>query len=227
MLCCSPMNSQAQKWALDWFEKVHDYAFSHYPVPRYGEWTQKLDRQGQPFIRNRRSAGQGPLPPAASADQCHLKSWGASPLPEQIDIDDSPNLLFLITDQQRADTVEPQTACQTPNLDRLAARGTHFRRCYTVNPICSPTRASLMTGLLPHSHGMVDVTHAVPAYRASFDPDAADLAAGFAGCGLQHRLFRQVACGAQQQLENFGFETYEVEQYHQKLGLVEWTRRDG
>ena len=80
-----------------------------------------------------------------------------------------PNLLFLMTDQQRADTVEPQTVCQTPNLDKLAAKGTQFRRCYTVNPVCSPTRASLMTGLLPHSHGMVDVTHAVPDYRASFD----------------------------------------------------------
>ena len=38
-------------WALDWFEKVHDYAFSHYPVAEYGEWTQKLDRQGRPFTQ--------------------------------------------------------------------------------------------------------------------------------------------------------------------------------
>ncbi|MGB3717584.1 MAG: AGE family epimerase/isomerase [Candidatus Promineifilaceae bacterium] len=37
------------KWALDWFSKTHDYAFSHYPVPTYGEWTQKLDRQGKKF----------------------------------------------------------------------------------------------------------------------------------------------------------------------------------
>ena len=33
-------------WCLDWFERVHDYAFSHYPVPEFGEWTQKLDRHG-------------------------------------------------------------------------------------------------------------------------------------------------------------------------------------
>ena len=38
-----------ETWALDWFEKVHNYAFTHYPVPKYGEWTQKLDRQGRPF----------------------------------------------------------------------------------------------------------------------------------------------------------------------------------
>jgi len=35
-----------EQWCLEWFERVHNYAFSHYPVPEYGEWTQKLDRQG-------------------------------------------------------------------------------------------------------------------------------------------------------------------------------------
>jgi N-acylglucosamine 2-epimerase len=34
-------------WALEWFEKVHNYAFSHYPVSDFGEWTQKLDRRGK------------------------------------------------------------------------------------------------------------------------------------------------------------------------------------
>jgi N-acylglucosamine 2-epimerase len=33
-------------WCLDWFERIHNYAFSHYPVPEFGEWTQKLDRHG-------------------------------------------------------------------------------------------------------------------------------------------------------------------------------------
>ena len=38
-------------WALDWFAKVHDYAFSHYPVAKHGEWTQKLDREARPFTQ--------------------------------------------------------------------------------------------------------------------------------------------------------------------------------
>ncbi|MCK6627691.1 MAG: AGE family epimerase/isomerase [Anaerolineae bacterium] len=38
-----------EDWCLDWFAKVHNYAFSHYPVTPYGEWTQKLDRQGRKF----------------------------------------------------------------------------------------------------------------------------------------------------------------------------------
>ena len=35
-----------EQWALDWFERVHNYAFTHYPVPQHGEWTQKLNRRG-------------------------------------------------------------------------------------------------------------------------------------------------------------------------------------
>jgi N-acylglucosamine 2-epimerase len=36
-----------QEWCLEWYQRVHDYSFSHYPVKPHGEWTQKLDRQGQ------------------------------------------------------------------------------------------------------------------------------------------------------------------------------------
>lgn len=35
-----------EQWCLDWFERVHDYSFKHFPVPEYGEWIQNLDRQG-------------------------------------------------------------------------------------------------------------------------------------------------------------------------------------
>ncbi len=38
-----------EQWCLDWFQRVHDYAFSHFPVPRYGEWVQNLDRRGAKF----------------------------------------------------------------------------------------------------------------------------------------------------------------------------------
>jgi len=36
-----------EAWCLDWFRRIHEYAFSHFPVPEYGEWIQNLDRQGQ------------------------------------------------------------------------------------------------------------------------------------------------------------------------------------
>ncbi len=132
-----------------------------------------------------------------------------------------PNLLFLITDQQRADTVEPATLCQTPYLDRLAAGGTRFSRCYAPNPICSPTRASLMTGLLPHSHGMVDVTHAVPPYRAELQAGLPFWSQRLQNAGYQTGYFGKWHIERTNRLENFGFELYEVEQYQQLQGLVE------
>jgi N-acylglucosamine 2-epimerase len=36
-----------EAWCLDWFQRIHDYAFSHFPVPEHGEWIQNLDRQGR------------------------------------------------------------------------------------------------------------------------------------------------------------------------------------
>ena len=73
----------------------------------------------------------------------------------------TPNILFLMTDQMQGRVLEPDNPCQTPHLDRLAARGVRFRRAYTPNAVCSPARASLMTGLLPHNHGVLYVVHTV------------------------------------------------------------------
>jgi arylsulfatase A-like enzyme len=132
-----------------------------------------------------------------------------------------PNLLFLITDQQQAATIEASTPCQTPHLNRLAAAGTRFARCYAPNPICSPSRASLMTGLLPHSHGMVDVTHAVEPYRAELKPGLSFWSRTLQEAGYHTAYFGKWHIERTNRLDNFGFETYDVEQYHQLQGLVE------
>lgn len=71
------------------------------------------------------------------------------------------NLLFLMVDQMQAAVLRPSSPCRTPNFDKLAARGVRFDRSYTPNAVCSPARASLMTGLLPHNHGVLEVTHVV------------------------------------------------------------------
>jgi len=67
-----------------------------------------------------------------------------------------PNILLILTDQHRLSALGAygQTPCLTPNLDRLAAAGTRFETVYTTCPLCSPARASLMTGMWPHRHGM-------------------------------------------------------------------------
>jgi len=78
---------------------------------------------------------------------------------------DRPNVLILMCDQMRGDVVDPASPCKTPNFDRyLLERGSRITRGYTPNAICSPARASFMTGLLPHNHGVLTVTHCV-------DPD--------------------------------------------------------
>ncbi len=69
-----------------------------------------------------------------------------------------PNILFLYTDEQRADTL----ACYgnkhnlMPNVDRLAAQSTVFDRAYCTNPVCTPSRGSILTGLYAHAHGAHD-----------------------------------------------------------------------
>ena len=68
---------------------------------------------------------------------------------------DKPNLLFVFTDQQRADSVGGIDGyTQTPNLDRLAARGMRFTKCITPAPVCMPARFSLLSGEYPHALGI-------------------------------------------------------------------------
>lgn len=66
------------------------------------------------------------------------------------------NVLLITTDQQRADTLGAYGSRleATPNLDRLAAAGTRFARCRTQNPYCQPSRATILTGRYPSSHGV-------------------------------------------------------------------------
>lgn len=70
---------------------------------------------------------------------------------------DKPNLLFLWTDQQRADTLAAygNHSYRVPALNRLASESVVFDRCYVTQPVCTPSRSAVMTGLWPHSSGCV------------------------------------------------------------------------
>ncbi len=70
----------------------------------------------------------------------------------------SPNILFLFTDQLRADCIAAlgNPTIKTPNIDRLVREGTSFDQCYTPSPVCVPARHSLITGKPPHETGCVD-----------------------------------------------------------------------
>lgn len=70
---------------------------------------------------------------------------------------DKPNLLFLWTDEQRADTlsVYGNHRIRVPALNNLAARSIVFDRCYDSQPVCTPARSTVMTGLWPHQNGCI------------------------------------------------------------------------
>jgi len=67
-----------------------------------------------------------------------------------------PNVVFIMTDNQGAWTLgcygNPDIC--TPHIDRLAAEGVRFTRALSSNPVCSPTRATFLTGLMPSQHGV-------------------------------------------------------------------------
>jgi arylsulfatase A-like enzyme len=68
-----------------------------------------------------------------------------------------PNILIVTTDQQFADAMSCRIGSQylhTPNMDRLAAGSLVFRRAYSANPICMPSRASMVTGRYPVTTGI-------------------------------------------------------------------------
>jgi arylsulfatase A-like enzyme len=75
-----------------------------------------------------------------------------------------PNLLFIWTDEQQYFTMKAygNEVIQTPNLDRLASGSYVFEKAYVTQPVCSPDRASVMTGLYPHTHGIVANNIALP-----------------------------------------------------------------
>lgn len=69
----------------------------------------------------------------------------------------NPNLLFIMTDQQRRDALSCMGSrfVHTPSLDRLAVEGVRFTNAITPSPICVPARASVLTGLPTHQTGCI------------------------------------------------------------------------
>lgn len=71
-----------------------------------------------------------------------------------------PNILFILTEDQGAHMSVLGTAgIQTPRMDALAASGTLFRRAYVAYPVCSASKACIMTGLHSHVNGLVNNTN--------------------------------------------------------------------
>jgi arylsulfatase A-like enzyme len=80
---------------------------------------------------------------AAAADQVHAA--------------ERMNVIFILTDDQRYDELGfMNPVLETPHMDRLAQEGVHFRNAFVTTSLCSPSRASILTGQYMHNHGVVD-----------------------------------------------------------------------
>jgi arylsulfatase A-like enzyme len=92
-----------------------------------------------------------------------------------------PNVVFILADNQGA----WELGCygnpdiRTPHIDRLAAEGVRFTRALSSNPVCSPTRATFLTGLLPSQHGV----HSFLDPKFMMGPEAYNTLAEFTSLG--------------------------------------------
>jgi len=70
--------------------------------------------------------------------------------------DERPNIVLIMTDQHQANALScaGNLEVKTPNIDKLAKRGLRFTNAYVTYPLCTPSRASIFTGKMPHTLGV-------------------------------------------------------------------------
>lgn len=81
-----------------------------------------------------------------------------------------PNILFMLTDDQRWDAIGlgGSKHLKTPHMDRLGKEGVYFKNAFCTTSLCSPSRASILSGLYAHAHGVVNNFTEYPANLQSF-----------------------------------------------------------
>lgn len=127
-----------------------------------------------------------------------------------------PNVLFLMTDQHRVDTLGAYGSAKvaTPNLDRLAASGTRFDRWYTPTAICTPARASLLTGQAPFRHKLLANQERNVGYLEDLAPDAFTFPQALAEQGYNCGLIGKWHTGTKRNAASYGFEGPDLPGWH-------------
>ena len=146
-----------------------------------------------------------------------------------------PNILWICADQQRFDTVHAlgNEHIRTSNLDRLIREGVAFTRAYAQSPICTPSRASFLTGCYPSA------VHVNRNGNAYFPEDAALITrllqeAGY-DCGLAGKLHLSAADGRVELRLNDGYRVFQWNHHPyperfwplEKDAYQRWLRRQG
>lgn len=127
---------------------------------------------------------RGRLGAAASVLALAVLAHAAQGAAAKVEVPRRPNFLVIVTDDQRHDVLGVVQREQgergrfpwmsTPVLDRLAAEGARFRQAFVVNSLCSPSRASILTGRYPHEVGVLDNRTPFPASATTFARRLAD-----------------------------------------------------
>ncbi len=117
------------------------------------------------------------------------------------------NVLMLMTDQHRVDTLGcyGNEVCRTPNLDALSARGATFDNAFTPSAICTPARASLLTGVLPFRHALLANYERNVGYREELGPQFEPFSVPLAAAGYQLGHVGKWHVGKARGPEDFGF----------------------
>src|SRR4051794_11192047 len=81
---------------------------------------------------------------------------GMCPLGQAATAPNRPNILFIMSDDHAAHAISAYGSVvnQTPHLDRLGQEGMRFSHCFAVNSICTPSRATILTGQYSHRNGV-------------------------------------------------------------------------
>jgi arylsulfatase A-like enzyme len=135
--------------------------------------------------------------------------------------DERPNILLILTDQQRYDTLGCYGAeiCRTPHIDALAQRGVRFDRAYTSTVPCSPSRAALFTGLYPHKNN-------VTVNNRELNPDVPNLASELEQAGYRLGYAGKWHVDDPKVASDYGFEGKDFPGYGYPIynGLIEGMR---
>jgi len=128
---------------------------------------------------------------------------------------DRPNVLFIMVDQHNAGSMgcAGHPNVRTPNLDSIAERGVRFTRAYCNNPICAPSRISIVSGQYPHTHRIVG--------NNIFELD--DFNSQTLGATFRRRGYQTALVGKGHMIRNWDEEAYEHIRY---CDLCDADRRD-
>ncbi|GGK95584.1 sulfatase-like hydrolase/transferase [Mangrovihabitans endophyticus] len=126
------------------------------------------------------------------------------------------NLLFLMTDQHRVDTLGAygNTQARTPHLDRLAGSGTRFDRWYTPTAICTPARASLLTGQAPFRHKVLANHERNVGYQEDLPPDVFTFPAALRERGYHTGMVGKWHAGTQRTPADYGLDGVHLPGWH-------------